>query len=98
MLVQTAPKDDMLSWKLVSDWVIPTGGCVDSSPLVIHCHGNSLAYVGSHSGLVLCVELVGGVIKWKRQLRGRVESSLCVSNCGGYVIAGTNTNYMYLVI
>ena len=65
--------------KLVSDWVVPTGGCVDSSPLVVCYHGNSLAYVGSHSGLVLCVELMGGVIKWRRQpkRKGR-EFIVCV--------------------
>ena len=79
---------DALSWKLMTEWVVPTGGCVDSSPLVVRSRGNNMAYVGSHSGLVLCVELRGGVIKWRTQLRGRVESSPCVSNCGEYIIIG----------
>ena len=79
---------DVLSWKLVTEWVVPTGGCVDSSPLVVRSRGNDVAYVGSHSGLVLCTELRGGVIKWWTQLRGRVESSPCVSNCGEYIIIG----------
>ena len=79
---------DALSWKLVTEWVVPTGGCVDSSPLIVRSRDNDVAYVGSHSGLVLCVELRGGVIKWRTQLRGRVESSPCVSNCGEYIIIG----------
>ena len=90
---------DALSWKLVTEWVVPTGGCVDSSPLVVCSCGNDMAYVGSHSGLVLCAELRGGVIKWRTQLRGRVESSPCVSNCGEYIIIGneyTTIHAMYM--
>ena len=72
----------------MTEWVVPTSGCVDSSPLIVRSRGNDVVYVGSHSGLVLCAELRGGVIRWRTQLRGRVESSPCVSNCGEYIIFG----------
>lgn len=88
MLRIPAVPRDALSWKLMTEWVVPTGGCIDSSPLVVRSRGNDVAYVGSHSGLVLCAELRGGVIKWRTQLRGRVESSPCVSNCGEYIVFG----------
>ncbi|XP_019856550.1 PREDICTED: acyl-CoA synthetase family member 4-like [Amphimedon queenslandica] len=40
---------------------------------------------------------MGGVIKWRKQLRGRVESSLCVSYCGEYVIAGSYDGCLYVL-
>ena len=74
--------------KLKEKWVVPTGGCVDSSPLAVKDDSSDYIYIGSHSGQVLAIETSSGVIKWRTQLQDRIESSPCLSNCGQYVAIG----------
>ena len=82
---------------LRESWSVPTGRCVDSSPLVVISEeGNkgrhllSTVYVGSHSGLVLAVELGEGSVQWRTQLPGRIESSPCLSLSGCQIVIGNN--------
>ena len=75
--------------KMAIKWSYRTGRCVDASPLVV-CRGQAppTLYIGSHSGefASLCVQ--SGKLHWKAQLRGRIESSACLSRCGAYVTIG----------
>jgi hypothetical protein len=41
-------------------WRLATEKCVDASPLVTIIHSNQLMFIGSHSGLVACVDIVSG--------------------------------------
>lgn len=70
-------------------WTVPTGKCVDSSPLVVTIDYRPIVYIGSHSGILLAIQLNDGVVIWKTQLPDRLESSPCLSICGHYIIIGT---------
>lgn len=78
------------SCKLEVLWSVPTGQCVDASPLVIQKEGagQGVAYIGSHSGLFIAVEIASGSVLWKTDLGGRVESSACASQSGSHVSVG----------
>ena len=89
--IPTAPRDraDLASCSLAIRWTFDTGRCVDASPLVVKQESAPLAvYVGSHSGLFVCLGVESGLPLWQAQLSDRVESSACLSRCGGHVIVG----------
>ena len=77
------------------DWAVPTGKCVDASPLVAQLEGGSCAgavatvvFIGSHSGLFFAIGAWDGQVIWKTQTGGRIESSACLSRCAKFVIFG----------
>lgn len=78
------------SCKLEVLWSVPTGQCVDASPLVVQKEGEEryTVYIGSHSGLFLAIEVAGGSVLWQTELGGRVESSACASQSGRYISVG----------
>ena len=79
-------------------WTVPTGKCVDSSPLVVSNMDSiesPVVFIGSHSGLLFAIQLKDGAINWKTQLPDRLESSPCLSICGCYVIIGTHIYIEY---
>ena len=58
--------------------------CIDASPLIgrwsnADAGGTSresaCVYVGSHAGLLRCVDLAGGEVLWSLQLPTRIEAS-----------------------
>ena len=51
--------------------------------------------VGSHSGLIVCVDLSTGAEVWAVQLGGRVESSCARSACGHFVVVGCYDSNLY---
>ena len=70
-------------------WGVPTGQCVDASPLVVEtAEGTQCVYAGSHSGLFLAIVVDNGEVLWQIKLDGRIESSACVSLDGRYVSVG----------
>ena len=75
-----------------SNWHVPTGKCVDASPLLVEHNssidGSSTVYIGSHSGIFLGIDSQSGDVKWSTQLTDRIESSACLSLCGKYVVVG----------
>ena len=76
------------------DWAVPTGKCVDASPLVARLRGGSctavanVVFIGSHSGLFFAITASDGQIIWKTQTGGRIESSACLSLCAKFVVFG----------
>ena len=84
------------------DWAVPTGKCVDASPLVAQLHGGNCAtmatvvFVGSHSGLFFAISASDGQIIWKTQTGGRIESSACLSQCAKFVIFGKIQSFVLL--
>lgn len=80
--------EDISILELKEKWVVPTGGCVDSSPIAVKDDSSDYIYVGSHSGQVIAIETSSGVIKWRTQLQDRIESSPCITICGQYVVIG----------
>ena len=75
-------------------WSVPTGQCVDASPLVVEAEGTQCAYVGSHSGMFLAILVTNGDVLWQTKLDSRIESSACLSLDGRYVSVG---EYMYVL-
>ncbi len=77
-------------------WRVDTGKCVDSSPLLCcGLGGGPVVFIGSHSGLFLCLEECSGTVKWRQQLPDRIESSPCLSLCGHFVAVGKLHMYVH---
>ena len=70
-------------------WSFNTGRCVDASPLVVRkVSAQPTVFIGSHSGIFVSLSVHSGEKQWLAQLSDRIESSACLSLCGGYVIVG----------
>lgn len=72
-------------------WRSDTGKCVDASPLVVIPaidKSSATVYIGSHSHIMMAVDLYSGKLKWEQILGDRIESSACVSKCGNFIVVG----------
>ncbi|GFR83033.1 acyl-CoA synthetase family member 4, partial [Elysia marginata] len=69
-------------------WQFDTHKCVDASPLVIEFRNKSLTFIGSHSGLVSCLDVYTGTCEWSVRLPDRVESSACCTLDGQDLVVG----------
>ena len=68
--------------KLEVCWQYNMQKCVDSSPLVLINDQKSVVYAGSHSGLIICLDLDSGVNIWSNNVNQHIESPLVASNNG----------------
>lgn len=59
--------------------------------------GDSVVFVGSHSGRFCALDRALGKCCWLLQVPGRIESSACLSRCGRYVSFGCYDHYIYCV-
>ena len=71
--------------KLEVSWKYNMQKCVDSSPLVLINDKKSVIYAGSHSGLIVCLDLDSGINIWSNNVNQHVESPLIASNNGEVV-------------
>lgn len=84
------------SCKFNLKWSVPTGKCVDASPLVVKRCNKTAVYIGSHSGKFIAVDVASGAILWQKNLDGRVESSACASICGTYITVGKDWSASFI--
>ncbi|XP_067993833.1 beta-alanine-activating enzyme isoform X2 [Melanerpes formicivorus] len=79
-------------------WKANTGKCVDASPLVVIPSAQAAAvYVGSHSHTMQAIDLESGERRWEKTLGDRIESSACVSKCGGFLVVGCYDGLVYVL-
>jgi len=71
------------------EWNFPTGGKVDSSPVVV---GNRV-YFGSADGKLYVLDAAKGTLIQKIDLRGPISASPAVA--GGRLVIGTERNFVY---
>ncbi|GMR43579.1 hypothetical protein PMAYCL1PPCAC_13774, partial [Pristionchus mayeri] len=61
------------------EWSHPMEKCVDAAPLIVQRQSSILIVIGSHSGLVVCMEEKEGegfaTLKWFSRLSHRVETA-----------------------
>ena len=74
-------------------WKVDLLKCIDATPTVIESSPLSAnVYVGSHSGLFVCVDMASGDEIWREKFPDRIEASAAVSNCGHYIFVGKSTS------
>ncbi|XP_043762636.1 beta-alanine-activating enzyme isoform X3 [Cervus elaphus] len=81
-------------------WRSDTGKCVDASPLVVIPaidKSSATVYIGSHSRIMMAVDLYSGKLKWEQILGDRIESSACVSKCGNFIVVGCYNGLVYVL-
>ncbi len=71
--------------KLEVSWKYNMQKCVDSSPLVLINDKKNVIYAGSHSGLIICLDLDSGINIWSNNINQHIESPLIASNNGKVV-------------
>ncbi|GIY97462.1 beta-alanine-activating enzyme [Caerostris extrusa] len=71
--------------------------CIDSSPCCGYYFESNdfLAFIGSHSGLFCCFNVLERSLKWTTCLPNRIESSSYLSSCGNYVYVGCYDHNLY---
>jgi len=92
---------------LLCVWRVDTQKCIDASPLIVErflpeagvaaANSEALAYIGSHSGEFLCVDIRTGSMRWTCQLPDRLESSAAISASGKLVFVGCYDGSLYAV-
>ncbi|KAL1496152.1 hypothetical protein AB1Y20_014771 [Prymnesium parvum] len=76
------------------------GKCVDASPLVA-CFAAAdrrrhlTAFVGSHAGRVVAVDVASGAVRWSVTLPDRLEASCALSLDGSIVVVGCYDHRLY---
>lgn len=75
-------------FKLNIEWSVSLEKCIDASPLLVKWPNKEVIFIGSHSGLVLAINVQSHVIIWEQRLPDRIESS-CVILYGKYIAVGT---------
>ncbi|KAL7749052.1 hypothetical protein RI367_005456 [Sorochytrium milnesiophthora] len=87
--------------KLLSDQpVLSTADlkkCVDASPLVVYSGQGAHAFVGSHAGWFVSIDLETGKERWRTQLDDRAESTAALSKCGQSLFVGTYAGTLYAI-
>ncbi|XP_067142511.1 beta-alanine-activating enzyme isoform X2 [Centruroides vittatus] len=82
-------KENFSSVSLKCIWNYDLEKCIDASPLVIKdLREYTTAFIGSHSGQFVAIDIKNGKKIWEIVLNGRIESSACVSYCGNYIAVG----------
>jgi hypothetical protein len=74
--------------KPVIRWTLDMEKCIDASPIIIQSQTQSIAFIGSHSGLFIAVDLTEGSTVWETRLPDRIESSACIDTMNQLVIVG----------
>ncbi|CAL1277469.1 unnamed protein product, partial [Larinioides sclopetarius] len=71
--------------------------CIDASPCLAYFFEKNelLGFIGSHSGLFCCFNIMEASLKWTVKLPDRIESSSCLSFCGKYVFVGCYDHHLY---
>ncbi len=71
-------------------WNIPLRACVDATPAVLQReNGEVLAFVGSHGGDLVCIDIRTGTVQWTADLGStRVEVAVTLSNNNTMVFVG----------
>ncbi|KAL5011810.1 hypothetical protein ScPMuIL_010361 [Solemya velum] len=83
---------------LRENWKHHTGKCVDASPLICMLpNGDVVVFIGSHSHTFDAVSMDTGKLIWRTELGDRVESSACLSECGGYIVVGCYDCCVYVL-
>ncbi|KNC99536.1 uncharacterized protein SPPG_04926 [Spizellomyces punctatus DAOM BR117] len=79
--------------KLRVQWKVNLEKCVDASPvLLIKAEDERqvlMTYIGSHAGIFSAIDVLTGTLIWQAQIRGRIESSACVTRDGKVVVVGS---------
>ncbi|XP_053407469.1 beta-alanine-activating enzyme-like [Mercenaria mercenaria] len=82
--------------KLEEMWKYNTGKCVDASPLlVVKSSGEFIVMIGSHSHRFSAICGSTGERLWETTLPDRIESSVCLSACGHFVVVGCYDGNVY---
>lgn len=84
---------------VLTSWKFNVGKCIDASPLIVFNdeYPDGVVIIGSHSKLMVCLDLQKGHLIWKSDLGDRIESSAIVCP-GGDVIAVGNEYMKYIHI
>ncbi|XP_067008932.2 beta-alanine-activating enzyme [Anabrus simplex] len=87
-----------LEVKLEVSWKYDLGKCVDASPCYLQFSDHkSLVVVGSHSHRLAILDGISGNAVAECLLPDRIESSVCISPCGNYVIVGCYDGVVYCI-
>ncbi|KAI8824351.1 uncharacterized protein EV422DRAFT_504362 [Fimicolochytrium jonesii] len=80
-------------------WRVDLKKCVDASPVICIRSAEGartlIAYIGSHAGRFVAIDVESGVTRWTAQLQDRIESSACITNDGKLVIVGCYDGKIY---
>ncbi len=71
-------------------WNIPLRACVDATPAVLQRgNGDVLAFIGSHGGDLVCIDIRTGNVQWTADLGStRVEVEVALSNDNTMIFVG----------
>lgn len=61
-------------------WTHDTGKCVDATPTLFQTGYNLYVMVGSHSGKIVIVDAIGGIVQGTIKIKSRVEASVLCYN------------------
>ncbi|XP_059490191.1 beta-alanine-activating enzyme [Neocloeon triangulifer] len=79
-------------------WKVDFMKCVDASPLIVgFTSGQTVAFVGSHSGKFACVDVHTGLELWFLQLPDRIEATASISQCGARIFVGCYDGSLYCI-
>jgi hypothetical protein len=95
--------------ELVFRWRVGLEKCIDATPLLVLQHVptcmtpaercadgcTARAFIGSHAGRFVCVDMENGATLWCAQLPDRVESSAAASLDGAVVVVGCYDGVVY---
>lgn len=97
------PASHTLTSKLSLMWAVNLEKCIDASPLLVtrttsvssSSQSLTTVYVGSHSGIIVAVDLRTGHEYWRQQLPDRIEGGAATSQDGKVVTLGCYDGNLY---
>ncbi|KAG1659675.1 Beta-alanine-activating enzyme [Nymphon striatum] len=87
-IAATTSSDYKREFNLSVKWRYNLKKCIDASTLVICDKLRLVGFIGSHSGIIVALNLTSGECVWQTKLPGRIESSACSSKCGNFIFIG----------
>jgi acyl-CoA synthetase len=91
--------ENQMNKKLKILWSIDLFQCIDSSPLIVERVDakQTFAFIGSHSGHFVSINLNNGTLNWRIQLNDRIESSAITDTNGENVFIGDYSGHFYSI-
>ncbi|KAI9594501.1 hypothetical protein BDF19DRAFT_414552 [Syncephalis fuscata] len=92
----------LLSTNYSIKWRIDLKKCIDASPIVAYYRYSlskqqGVAWIGSHAGLLMAIDIEQGSIIWQIELPDRIESTGCLTHSGEYIIIGCYNQCLYVI-
>ncbi|XP_049888105.1 beta-alanine-activating enzyme [Pectinophora gossypiella] len=85
--------------EFIEMWTYNTGKCVDASPALLQTGLNLYVAVGSHSGRVVVIDAMTGIVVGTIELKSRIEAAVCCySDDPGFPPCGVVGSYNGTVV